>query len=238
MPNTRKPGEFRLPEFKTPADIEASALLTDEEKAIALDNLTKMPPSDGYWMMGCDPELQAFWALIERAFIAFFDGDYQGVPFGTMNLITLTTALHTGSEYQYGVLAQFTAKNMQVFGVPAEDAVKLAMFCQPDSQIWNEEERMTLGFTVAVLDGTMTDELFEQARLTWGEKKLLRYIAWIGYVKMWSMLINALGMDFSPERMEVPPFPPVMVEKMTNAFAKMRPDLLEVWRNSPGVMDI
>ncbi|MBT8342803.1 MAG: hypothetical protein HKP58_19795 [Desulfatitalea sp.] len=229
---TRPAGEFRLSVVKTAADAEALSHLNKEEKQMAVNNLKKVPPSDGWYMMGNDPELQAFWAMMEREFTAFLHPDFQGIPFSPMNLMTIAIAKLTGSEYQYGLLATLTATQLPVYD-KSDEAAKLAFLDDPDAKIWSEEEALSIKFAKACFERSWTDELFEQARAKWGEKMVLRYISWVGFVEMWAMLIEALGMNYMPEAMDSPPVPPAAVEHVTNMFKSMRPEMVKVWENLP-----
>ncbi|MBT8342532.1 MAG: hypothetical protein HKP58_06050 [Desulfatitalea sp.] len=201
---TRKPGEFRLPLIKTLADVEALSHLSKEEKAVAVENFTRIPPSDGYYMMGNDPDLQSFWRLMEMEITSLLFPDHQGVPFGPMNLITLEVARHSGNDYLLGFMQHVTANTIGDFDKPYDNYQKLGMLENADSAMWTDEERMIIKFTRACLESKMTDELFEQARAAWGEKKLLRYIAWVAFVQQWGTLQSALDMKFLPETMSFP----------------------------------
>ena len=88
--------------------------------------------------------------------------------------------------------------------MPVSALGKLIMLEDPKSEVWTYEDRMAPKFTKACFDNTITDELFEQARSTWGEQKLLRHISLIGFVLYWAILGNVLDMKFVPEIMTFP----------------------------------
>ncbi|MBT8341477.1 MAG: hypothetical protein KJP07_15835, partial [Desulfatitalea sp.] len=202
----RRVGEFRLPEIKTPADVEAMSHLSKEEKELGIKNLKKIPESDGWAIMGNDPELQVFWHIMEREYTALLQGDFQGVPFGPMNLLSLVAAKKSGSDYLYNFFAALTVRQIEAYPQSPDNAAKLAVLDSPDSELWRDEERMILKFAWASINNEMTDELFEEAREAWGEQRLLRNLAWLSYVSMWSMVANVLDIKFLPEQMLPPGF--------------------------------
>lgn len=228
-------GKPRLPFVKTPADVEALTHLSAEEKVWALENLKKIPLSDGWSLMGSDPELQAFMHLMERQGGALLEGDFQIIPFGPMNLISLEVFRRSGNDYEQALFNALTAAEIGQFKLGNEAYMKLGMLESPDSMIWSEEERLAIKFTDAVLDNEMTDELFEQARTAWGEQKLLRHFYWLSYVKTWSMLCNMLNLRFTPE-MLTPPMkngvPPELIQKIVAPHQQTRADLKTLWNTS------
>lgn len=206
--------KFRLPEIRTPAEFDAASHLSAEETALGKTLLKKIPDSDGWAILGNDPELQALWAIMERQYMAFFES-FQGVPLSQMNLITLIAARHAGSDYVFGLLAALTVRQIAAYKMPLDYGAKLAVLDSPDSVLWTEQERLVLQFTWASLQNRMTDELFAQARAAWGEKTLLRSLAWASYVSMWGMVANTLNMKFHADM--IPPgfaIPPEAVSGM------------------------
>ncbi|MBT8339615.1 MAG: hypothetical protein HKP58_10450 [Desulfatitalea sp.] len=226
----RQPGEFRLPRIKTAADIEALSHLSKEEKDLAMFNLNKEPPTDGWTMMINDPELQAFWSMMQSEFIALFDGDFIAIPFSFMNLTTLVTVKHTNSNWHYGFLTAWTGKQIGAHKLPEISYAKLAQLDYPDADVWTDEERLIIKFAVALLEHSMSDELFDQARAAFGDKKVLRGIAWVGYVKMWAMLVDALDLKYLAT-MDLPAMPPEIVETLTSSFQNIRPEMKSLWMN-------
>ena len=225
------PGKFRLPVIKTPADVEALTYLDAEEKALALENLKKIPPTDGWYILGSDPDTQAFWQLWERELTALLYPDMQAIPFSPMNLITLEVARHSGNDYLIGIIRQVTAVAIADFNKPHDAYTKLAMVEYPDSEVWTDEERLALKFTRACLENTMTDELFEQARETWGDQMVLRYISWVGYVYQWAILENVLRMRFEPETMNFPSgaLAPHVIDAITTKIKPTKDEFRKFW---------
>lgn len=219
-------GKFRLPEIKTVADVDALTHLTPEEKAFAKIVLKKVPDSNGWAILGNDPELQVLWHMMEREYIAF--NGFQGVPFSHANLVSIVTAKHANSDYIYGLFAALTVRQVKAYKMSSDYDAKLAMLDSPDSTLWSDEERLIIKFTRASLENKMTDELFAQARKAWGEKKLLRSLAWQSYVQMWSITANTLNMKFYPEML--PPgfaIPPEAVTAIDPVVQKTRKQLQE-----------
>ncbi|MBT8340498.1 MAG: hypothetical protein HKP58_01880 [Desulfatitalea sp.] len=224
---------IRLPMVRTDADIDALSHLNSEEKAAAKENQRRVPPSDGWYLLGHDPELQAISRIDEIASIGLLKPDTQMVPFGPMNLICIEVGRHMGADWMaigMSTIAINMAKVMKRDLNPA----KLAVIENPDSNIWTDEERLTLKFTRACLTNTMTDEVFAQARETWGEKRLLRIIRWISYVHFWAMVQNACNLKWEPterfqEQADIPPDPEVRLD----LDPKVMEGLRSLWASMP-----
>lgn len=218
---------FRLNQIRTSADVEALSHLDADEKALGKALLRKIPDSHGWAILGNDPELQALWHTMERVYMGLFES-FQGVPLGAMNLIALETSLYAGSDYVYGLFATLTARQMAAYNMPVDYYGKLAVVGSPDSPMWTDEERLVLEFTRASLENRMSDELFEQARETWGEKRLLRTLAWMSYVQMWSNVSNVLDLKFDPDMLPAgESYPPEVVAKLLPKMQETRAKFLE-----------
>ncbi|MBT8342100.1 MAG: hypothetical protein HKP58_14395 [Desulfatitalea sp.] len=225
------PMKTRLPIVKTPADVAALTNLSKEEKEMALVNLKKVPLSDGWALLGSDPELQAFMHIIEQQSTALLDGDFQGAPFSPMNLVTLAVVKHTGNDYMDGLFSALTAVEIGQYKLSKDEYMKLGVLDNPDSCLWNDEERLSLKFASAVLNNTMTDELFEQARTTWGEQKLLRLFFWMSFAHTWGMLNNMMNIKLLPEMVQQMKqgLPPEAVAMLVGKYQKTRTDLKAFW---------
>lgn len=74
------------------------------------------------------------------------------------------------------------------------DVEKAAVLGFPESNVWNEQERLVLEFTDGVLHHSVSDELFERATTAWGTKGMLRRATWIGlyhiYVTLGHLNLN------------------------------------------------
>lgn len=233
MSEQSKASKFRLPIIKTPEDVDALTHLSDEEKAMAKDNLKKVPPSDGWWILGNDPEMQAFWALVERESTALLYPDTQMYAFSPMNLLTLAVAKRSGSDYQYGALGAFTANQISFSDLPADAVQKLPFLGDPDASVWNEEESFTIKFGIACIELRMTDELFAKAVATWGKQKTLRHISWVSFVYQWAILIEALGLKYVHSEMEIKGIPAPALQQVAEVFNKIRPEFRKIWESLP-----
>ena len=65
--------------------------------------------------------------------------------------------------------------------VPGFKPHHYALMQFPESEVWSDEQRLMLRWSRAVIDNTMTDELWADAVKAWGEKMTLRYIQFLGY---------------------------------------------------------
>lgn len=58
----------------------------------------------------------------------------------------------------------------------------------PRSSAWDIEDSLVLRYTQAFLDGTVTDELFAEAKSAWNEKVIYQYALWIGMYHTFSLI--------------------------------------------------
>ena len=72
---------------------------------------------------------------------------------------------------------------------------KIFLLDFPDSDIWNEDERLVLKFVDATFNFKMTDELFQAAVEAWGPKTIMRCIGLLMYYYMMALLFEATGHD-------------------------------------------
>ncbi|MBT8340683.1 MAG: hypothetical protein HKP58_11255 [Desulfatitalea sp.] len=186
-------------------DINALSHLSAQEKALAKKNLPKVWPSDGMYMMGNDPELQVAFSLSERAAEALLAPDSQMFPYTTMNLICAVTARLTKCEWFMHGWTVVTSAAVNAW--EGEDVgrdqhyFQLGMLEFPDAKCWSAEQSLTIRFNEACLEYRMTDELYNEAKEMWGEKKLLRIIYFIGFVQTTLMMVNAVNIkgDYGTE---------------------------------------
>lgn len=226
--------KFRMQVVKTPEDVDGLNHLSAEEIDLAKVNLRKVPPTDGWWILGNDPELQAFWQIMERDLTALLHPDFQGTPFTPLNLITLQVARILECEYLLGVLVSTTVNSINHRDLGAAAHTKLSLLAHPESAAWSEEERVALKFAQACLDRTMSDELFQQAVHLWGAQKTLRHISWVAYVNQWVILEEALGMRYVPSMlMPDEDLTPEIVEGITDKLRGTRTSILKLWDELP-----
>lgn len=67
------------------------------------------------------------------------------------------------------------------------------------TELFNDEERFVIGYTNAVLDNSVTDELFERGRALYGTKELIELTAAISYTAFKVMVYRALQAFEWPE---------------------------------------
>ncbi|MBT8342281.1 MAG: hypothetical protein HKP58_18280 [Desulfatitalea sp.] len=198
---SKQPKGIRLPIIRCDEDVDTIPHLNDEEKAAAKENLRRIPPSDGWLVLTNDPEMQAVASIYENALIGILAPDFQGISGGSMNLICHAVGRLAGCEWMSALMAKLGLSAPKT--AEGWDPAQLAMLAYPDSALWSEEQRLTLKFVEACFTNTMTDELFAQARETWGEKRLLRHIFFIGYVHSWAMLENSCNLAYTPVASDV-----------------------------------
>lgn len=192
-----KPGGLRLPCINVD-DFEKLDYLTEEEKQMGIENITDahIVTTDGWLMLGNNPEIQSFWQLMESEIIAMQEGDFQSIPFGFMNLTNLLMSRLSNNDYMKAFMAASQDASCEGFGLGQDGMIKYAMLEDPDSTVWSEEERLCIKFITACIKNEMTDEIFQAAIDSWGEKKVITNMAWISFVWGWQMLLSALNVKF------------------------------------------
>lgn len=230
--SSTNPVKSRLPVINTPADVEALTYLDSDEKKMAIENLKKVPPTDGWRMLGGDPDVQALWQLQERINTSLLYPDFQAKPFGPMSFINLLVGEYSGNEYLIGIMNSFTIRTIKEYGYGEDYYTKLTMLEFPDSNVWTDEERITIKFVNAALHNTMTDQLFNQALGLWGEKLLLRHLSWISFVNGWAMLLNTLDVHYELS-MRPPPgaMTPESIDIITNNLKDTKLEARQFWRS-------
>jgi alkylhydroperoxidase family enzyme len=64
------------------------------------------------------------------------------------------------------------------------------------ANVFNEEQRLIIEYTLAVVVGDVPEELFSRVKNRYGEKEAVELTFAIGWWSLWAMLINATGTDF------------------------------------------
>ncbi|MBT8342084.1 MAG: hypothetical protein KJP07_18930 [Desulfatitalea sp.] len=185
-------GKLRVPMLDNEPAINAAAHLSADEKERAIENLVKYPPNNTWGVMNNDPKLAAV-TLSWGCAIFELIGDASGIPGGPVWLICLEVARATNNE-----MLAANMINMSVLVGEMRDfrMQQLGMLAYPDSEVWTDEQRLTLKFTRAVLENKVTDELFEQAREAWGEQNILRRIGVIAWAQFFAYVYNACNHHF------------------------------------------
>ncbi len=225
-------GKYRLPFVKTEADVNAQKQLTAEQKALGISNLKKVPLTDGYALMGGDPEAQALVSMFENSLQHLLVPDMQANPGSPMNLITIRTAQRYKVEWMLGLMTRITEASIPTLGVKDFRAGNLGMMDQPDSAIWTAEQSLSLRFADALIDRAMTDGIMAEARKTWGEQRTIRLILWCGFVQHWTMIIDAGGLKWVPgssSALERGINPAMITNMLRPKVAKTWDGLMSVW---------
>ncbi len=192
------PGGLRLPMVKVPEDVDKLDALSPEEKEFAKKNISMVPGTEGWWMLGNDPTTQAFWQFTERLFTSTL-GSTQMTAFNFQMISLNVIVKELNCEYAQGIMGYsgLCCALDQNIDMNLASA-KMMLLDHPESDVWSQEERLSINFTNACLKNTMTDELFQEALDTWGETKTVRYMAWVGYGWFMTMMENVLGMKHDP----------------------------------------
>ena len=188
----------RMPIVKTEADVDRLSDLSPEEKVLAKENLKKVPLTDGWALMGSDPEAQAFFSMVENGIQKLLRPDVQADPGGPMSLSGLYIAKRMNGEWMSSLLNVLYATSIEPWEKKDFSAAHLGLIDFPDSPMWSAEQSLTLRFTQACYDGEMSDELYNEAREMWGDKRILRLTLWFGFVQTWVFIQNTAGLSYVP----------------------------------------
>lgn len=191
--------KYRLPIINSAEGINGLSHLSSEEKELGMDNLKKIPPSDGWFLLANDPEAQAFYAMTEQGILNLLAPDTQFDPGSPMTLSCLLIGRLMNCEWMVGCMSFISVKHIELWGTEDFKAEQIGMLDFPDADCWTAEQSLTLKFTRACVEHTMTDEVFAQAREMWGDKRLIRMIIWFGFCQTWVMLQNSTGMKFESD---------------------------------------
>lgn len=64
------------------------------------------------------------------------------------------------------------------------------------ANVFDDEERLVIEYTMAVVTGEVPEELFARVVELYGETEAMELTVGIGWWSLWAMLINATGTDF------------------------------------------
>jgi hypothetical protein len=176
----------RLKPLYTKEDVDAVPHFDEEDKQAALGKLLRSvknynnQPTITVGVGVHDPKGAAAvgrYSDVLRPLVTPTPRDGHTVGGTILNLLVMSVHKHTKDECLLGGLARFAAERH----VPGFKVHHYALMEFPESEVWNPEQRLMLRYAKAVLEGTMTDELWSDAVKTWGVKMCLRYIQFIGY---------------------------------------------------------
>lgn len=74
-------------------------------------------------------------------------------------------------------------------------AEKSVMLGTPQSNVWDDDERLVLEFTNGVLNRSVSDELYARADAEWGTQGIIRRITWIALYHYYALLGNVNTTD-------------------------------------------
>ncbi len=64
------------------------------------------------------------------------------------------------------------------------------------SSLFNDEERLVIEYTLAVVKGPVSDELFARVARQYGEKGAIEFTTAIAWWSLWAMVLNATSPEF------------------------------------------
>ncbi len=226
-----KAGGYRLPLLDSEEKIDALDYLDEGQKTFAKENLPKVPLTDGWRMLGNNPDVQALWQIIERDLTSLME-DMQGRPFHFMWFTNLLVEAKLKDLYGCAVTRSGSVSTVYDHGYGYDGLVKLMMIDFPEADCWNDEERLCINFINAFLDGTMTDELFQEAIDTWGESRVVLHMSWICYIYSMTMMLRSLNMKWDSKK-EVFPFGswvPENVQAILDGIVGTHLQVRDLWR--------
>lgn len=211
----------RFPLIISPEGFEALSYLSDDEKALGAEMLrvaatdiegVEQPPDHAAvqahnpsLLLQSDPELfknvMTFYDGFGKLVVGMDNDEIMATTGADGHKATDTEDLrryHT-SIFMVAKLAQLTGDEFMVRMSATNPALKLSrqqlgLLDQPQSSVWNDEERLILEYTEAVYNRTVSDELFARAEEFWGRKQLLRYSLWIGIYACW-IIFNHININ-------------------------------------------
>ncbi|MCC8142089.1 MAG: hypothetical protein LIO56_06115 [Lachnospiraceae bacterium] len=228
-----EPGGLRLPRIDTEESYDALEHLTDDMKEYGKQNLSKVPPTEGWLMLGNNPDMQAFWQIMEREMTSLMEGDMQATPFGFMNLANKVIAHELKQEYMFGTEVACDTSAVPDHGLGYEGLIKSQMVDFPECDCWNDEERLCIYFVKACINFSMTDEIFQAAINSWGESMVVLRMSWIAYVWSMAMMQSAMHMRYDINK-EIFPYGTWTPENVKMTLGNLDGSYLQVrelWNN-------
>jgi alkylhydroperoxidase family enzyme len=68
------------------------------------------------------------------------------------------------------------------------------------ANVFNDEQRLVIEYTMAVVAGDVPGELFSRVVAQYGEKGTIEFTTTIGWWSFWAMFLNAIRPEFTSER--------------------------------------
>ena len=194
--NDVQPAGARVRLLHKPADYEDLGHLNDSEKEIVgkvlvdyKQNFGTEAPHGTSAILN-DPELylattSGFVAVRKLVDEAYLDPQVRG---SVIDLMYVNIMKYRGCQQGMETYIE------NYVGRDTFDVRKTVLIDFPDSDVFSAEERLAIKFSKAVLENTMTDEIFNEAIERWGIKMTLRYIAFIGQYLTVTMFLDTLAL--------------------------------------------
>lgn len=176
----------RLKPLRTPQDYEALPYLDEEEKRLCGEQLvSRLEKFDKQATITVataahDPKAARIRSAWGGALMALAAPTYETrhLVGGTLlNLLVLTVMKHAKDECLTGGIAR-QARDHRLKGFKPHHHMMMDF---PESEVWSPEQRLMLRYARAVLENTMTDELWREAVDAWSAKMCVRYIHVINF---------------------------------------------------------
>jgi alkylhydroperoxidase family enzyme len=107
-------------------------------------------------------------------------------------LAILTLNLHFQCDYA----ARARLPHARTAGI--SDAQRDALPDWRTSDLFDEEQRLVIDYTIATISGTVSDTLFAQISERYGEKGAVEFTAAVAWWSFWAMFLKATGAQFDP----------------------------------------
>jgi 4-carboxymuconolactone decarboxylase len=176
-----KPGDY-------PADVDAA---TGQEIAALFDYLfpgVEHPEIDdshsGIAIAAQNPQLALKLAQLSR-FIALDTAWCKRADLRELAIQTVN--LHFRSDFSF----RARLPNAKAAGIGADLLAALPEWRTSD--LFDEEQRLVVEYTQAVVSGSVSDALFERVVAAYGEKGAVEFTTVVGFWSFWAMLLNAAG---------------------------------------------
>lgn len=101
-----------------------------------------------------------------------------------MELAVQTVHLHYGCDFSFEARLPMA----QTSGVSLDRIAALPYW--RTSSLFDEEQKLVIEYTLAVLSGTVADDLLDRAKAAFGERGAVELAGTVGTFALWAMLIN------------------------------------------------
>jgi alkylhydroperoxidase family enzyme len=105
-------------------------------------------------------------------------------------LMIQTVNLHFKCDFNF----QSHFRPAQAAGIRLEQQACIPVW--RTSNVFNEEQRLVIEYTLAAVSGDVSDELFSRVLKRYGEKEALEFTVAVAWWSFWAMIANATRTDF------------------------------------------